>query len=291
MKTKQDLYQNLLTRQSIRLYKHNPLGEEELLRIRNLADTVEPLDKKNKYSLLVLEYQPDNPDGKALGGFGRIMTPPYFIAPFITGTFQSLVDLGFRNQQLVLDLWNTGIGSCYVGCAHRQKQVKKLLDVSDQKRIISFVIFGLPENDQSLRLYQKLSRFFTKAQKRFSYNELFLDHHLPEKILKNSLMEKILEAGRFAPSATNAQPWRFEIKENQFTIFAHQKTIANIYDIEQGYSLHDTGICMANMSKAAQALGMTISWHLIDEELINKNSSKQDIPIAYFLLDGLGSTK
>ncbi|MDP2966173.1 MAG: nitroreductase family protein [Pelolinea sp.] len=289
MHTNQDLYKNLLSRHSIRRYKHDLLGKEELLKISNFTQVVESLDDKNIFYFKLFEYQPETPSGKALGGFGRIMNPPYFMAPFINGNINSIVDLGFRTQQIVLDLWSKGIGSCYVGCVHRQNRVKQLLNLSNPIKIISFLIFGLPDKNQSLRLYQKISQVFTRSKKRLSYEELFLDHQLPENVRRNILVKKILEAGRYAPSATNAQPWRFNIKENQFTIFAHQKKIANIYDLEQGYSLHDTGICMANMSKAAQALGTAIRWCWVDADFNKQPSNGIDIPIAFFSLDDLRS--
>ena len=291
MQTNPVLYKNLISRHSIRRYKHDLLGEKDLSIINKFPKVIESLDSKNQFNVKIYEYHPETIAGRALGGFGRIMDPPYFLAPFITGNFHSLTDLGFRTQQLVLDLWNRGIGSCYVGCAHKQNRVKQLLDLVDEKKIISFVVFGLPDENQSLRLYQKISQYFTRSKNRLSYEELFLDHRFPEFLMKDNLFIKILEAGRFAPSATNTQPWRFDVHKNQFAIFAHQKSIANIYDLEQGYSLHDTGICMANMSKAAWALGKAIHWRWVTTDFHKQNSSKIDIPIAYFPLGDLRSAK
>ncbi len=217
------------------------------------------------------------------------MNPPYFFAPFIIGKKNNLIDLGFRTQQIVLFLWNRGIGSCYIGCAHRQNQVKKLLKFPDGCNIISFVIFGLPDTNQSLRLYQKLALIFTRSKKRFSFEELFLGNPLPKNISKSNIIMKILEAGRLSPSATNAQPWRFEIKDEKFIIYAHQKKVANIFDLEQGYSLHDTGICMSNMSQAAEALGTEIHWNWINSNMDNNSMNEINIPAAYFYLDEIRS--
>ena len=289
MHINQDIYKHLLERHSIRRYEPDLLGENELLKIRKASKVIDSLDRENIFELKIFEYQPETSEGKALGGFGRIMKPPYFFAPFITGGTNSLIDLGFRTQQLVLDMWNNGIGSCYVGCAHRQNRVKQLLNISDQARIISFVIFGQPAAKQTLRFYQKISQFFTKSKKRFSFQELFLDYQYPEKIKRNSLLKKVLEAGRFAPSATNSQPWRFESKDGRFTIFAHQKKIANLYDLKQGYSFHDTGICMANMSNAAVAFGKKIRWHWANKDDNMQQLIETNIPVAYFSLDDLRS--
>ncbi len=290
MQTNRDLYKLILSRRSIRRYLPEQLDNADLSEIEKIEKTIEPLIENNKFSVLLCNYLPDSSSGKVLGGFGRIMKPPHFIAPYISGDgINSYVDLGFRTQQILLEMWSRGIGSCYVGCAHRQKMVKQFLDISDEDQIISFVIFGKSEKNQSLRIYQKISQIFTQSKKRLSYEELFIGNKLPSIFKKRTILNKILEAGRQAPSATNSQPWRFDEKNDRFVIYAHQKKIANIYDLQQGYSFHDTGICMANMSMAAKALGEKIKWHLIDSDDKILSINETDIPIAYFLFDNLRS--
>ena len=46
--------------------------------------------------------------------------------------------------------------------------------------------------------------------------------------------------------------------------------------------MHDTGICMANMSRAAISLGTDIHWIKADEDLRKTTSKGLDMPIAYF---------
>lgn len=265
------------------------LADGELSEIYGITKSIDPLSEDNEFAVQILNYLPESPAGKALGGFGRIMKPPHFLAPLIHGRTYALVDLGFRTQQFLMGMWNRGIGSCYVGCAHRQMKVKQLLEISDETRIISFIIFGRPDSNQSLRYYQKLSQFFTRSKKRLSYDDLFISNNLPAAFKKEIIFKKILEAGRQAPSATNSQPWRYEGKSDRFVIYAHQKKIANVYDIHQGYSFHDTGICMANMSMAARALDKKIKWHLITTDDKIHPIIETNIPIAYFSLDDLRS--
>lgn len=287
MQINQNLYKHLLSRHSIRRYRQDLMDENGLLKIIKLSKTIDFLNENYEFKIQTFNYLPDSPSGKALGGFGRIMKPPYFFAPYISGGTNSLVDLGFRTQQIVLGMWNQGTGSCYVGCAHRQFRVKQLLDISDQARIFSFVIFGEPDTNQSLRLYQKLSQFFTRSKKRLPFEELFIDNKLPLILKKDIVFKKILEAGRQAPSATNSQPWRFEYKNDRFVIYAHQKRLANIYDLQQGYSFHDTGICMANMSMAAKALGKKFKWQLVSTDDKIQPLTETNLPIAYFEIDDL----
>jgi len=93
----------------------------------------------------------------------------------------------------------------------------------------------------------------------------------PEKI------EAILEAGRWAPSGKNTQPWRFVIVESQGKrqqlgqlvtqmdmIRTAPVTIAVLLDTEAGYDrikdVQAIGACAQNMLLAAHSLGLGACW-------------------------------
>jgi len=93
----------------------------------------------------------------------------------------------------------------------------------------------------------------------------------PEKI------EAILEAGRWAPSGKNTQPWRFVVVESQEKreqlgrlvtqmdmIRTAPVTIAVLLDTEAGYDrikdVQAIGACAQNMLLAAHSLGLGACW-------------------------------
>ncbi len=93
----------------------------------------------------------------------------------------------------------------------------------------------------------------------------------PEKL------EAILEAGRWAPSGKNTQPWRFVIVESQEKrqqlgqlvtqmdmIRTAPVTIAVLLDTEAGYDrikdIQAIGACAQNMLLAAHSLGLGACW-------------------------------
>jgi nitroreductase len=98
-------------------------------------------------------------------------------------------------------------------------------------------------------------------------------------------IEKILEAGRWAPSGMNNQPWRFVIVSDKKTkdLLAKQThyedivksascAIAVFYDLDSGYDrtkdILAIGACVQNMLLAAHSLGMGACW--LGEILKNK---------------------
>ena len=255
-------YNQILGRFSVRRYLQRTLQPSQLTRVEEYVSSTEALNLINIFSCQLHEYDSQNKSSGAMGIYGRIFRAPYFLAPSITGDIQSLVDLGFRSQQIVLDLWHMGIGSCYIGCVHQQKRVINLLDLPVSARVVSMVAFGISAEDQSKYLYQKVSQAFTRSKRRLEYNELFLDGSITHFANLSKDNKDIIEAGRQSPSATNAQPWRFRINQEFFEISAVRKSVSRLYDLAQEYTLHDVGICMANMSRAASAVGRKIHWEL-----------------------------
>jgi len=275
------------SRRSIRRYRKEKLDAATMNHICHLNQNIEPFIKNNKFFLKVEDYSPRGKIGKTVGGFGRIMTPPHVFLPYLTGSDYILTDLGFRTQQIVLELWKMGIGSCYIGCIHKQNRVRKDLNLPSDCAIAAFVFFGKPGEDQSLRIYQKISYLWPRSHERLSGEQLFLDTSWKEIRKRHPDLSKIIDVGRLAPSAVNAQPWRFVIFDNRFIICAKLRKHGSIYDLDQEYALHDVGICMANLDQAAKLLGYSLKWQpLTDFGQIGKDDCM--IPVAEFSLDNIG---
>jgi nitroreductase len=105
-----------------------------------------------------------------------------------------------------------------------------------------------------------------------------------EEIPKNAEIDKILEAGRWAPSGLNNQPWRFlSIKDKekkdglaQFTKYGDiiknaPAVIVVCMDVSDSYNrdkdLMAIGACIQNMLLEAHSLGLGTCWL---GEILNK---------------------
>jgi len=273
-------YDQILSRFSVRRYLPDKLGQQRITEIRSLSSSRMVLYLKTVFSCDIFEYDLKSKTSGALGAFGRIFNAPYFLAPYTVGDTNSLIDLGYRTQQIVLRLWRWGIGTCYIGCVHHQKRVKELLALPSDARIASLVAFGISAQDQSKYVYQRISQAFARSKKRLEYNELFLDNSIEKYYQLSEDHKKIIEAGRQAPSATNAQPWRFKIEGDYFVISANRKSVSKVYDPNQEYVLHDAGICMANISLAGESFGKKIDWELLTD--MNEPLSEQRIRLARY---------
>ena len=132
-----------------------------------------------------------------------------------------------------------------------------------------------------------------------------------QKIEKEKIL-KILEAGRFAPSGLNNQPWKFRTAEDSKTrellaketsygsvIRSAPVAIAVFLDKSAGYErtkdVLAVGACIQNMLLAAHALGLGGCW--LGEILKNKDnvngilSIPEDCELMAVIALGYGTSK
>src|SRR6056297_647807 len=63
---------------------------------------------------------------------------------------------------------------------------------------------------QRRKVYRHTMTFSQLVQTRHSVRS-----YNPERTISRSVLERVLEAGRLAPSATNNQPWRFLVIQSE----------------------------------------------------------------------------
>lgn len=112
------------------------------------------------------------------------------------------------------------------------------------------------------------------------------------KEIDDESLEKILEAGRFAPSPLNSQPWHFTLVRNKkslkslaqcahhanFIEHAHLLIIVSVtrkididnWLIQQKQHLYSGAAAMQNMWLAAGSLGIGCCWITLDEKITRK---------------------
>lgn len=113
----------------------------------------------------------------------------------------------------------------------------------------------------------------------------YLDKDIPMDTL-----EKILDAGRWAPSGLNNQPWRFSIiksrpvkeKLSELTKYSRiirecNACVAVFYSLETGYQrdkdMMGIGACIQNMLLFAHEMGIGCVW--LGEILANKDEARK----------------
>jgi nitroreductase len=259
-----DLYQAILNRHSERRYRNTPLSNQNLAHIDDIIAQVTPLIPQNRFAVMRRDVLSGEDLIAAMGGYGRILRPPHFLASYIVGDQFPLVDLGYRMEQIAIQIVQLGISICFIGSLGREADIRIRFQLLRSARTAAFLIFGYPEVNVTGRtinaVLRRRQRSNTKlAAERIYYNETFDHPQAPPEHLA-----KLVEAGRLAPSANNAQPWRFLWHNQHLYLYIRKENPRYGNKIShQQYRFFDAGTCMGNITLAMQALDVSGHWTLL----------------------------
>lgn len=261
-----ELYQALISRHSTRRFDTHPLAEGTLKRIQDLAATVEPLVPENRYTVMIRDVTTVEDLVQALGAYGRLLSPPHFMVPYVVGEAHSLEDLGYRTQQLVIQMMLLDLGTCYIGSLGRETTLRARFILRREARLGAVVIFGRPAVDLGNRTVDGVMRRMAGSTHRLPVAELFYTKSFDQPSAPPEAVLPLIEAARRAPSALNAQPWRFFWRKGELFLFTLRENPRYGRGALQDYRFFDAGLCMASVRLALKSQGLQGSWQLLTGE-------------------------
>jgi nitroreductase len=244
----------------VRRYDRARLDEDTLAQVRQIVSGARPLIPDNRFQALLRDASADEDLVSSLGGYGRIVTPPHYLVPTMTGERYLLEDLGYRTEQIAVRLTVLGIGSCYIGSLGREAAVRSRFALPEDARIGAFLVFGLPSATWGGRAVNTLIRAAAGATSKLPAESLFFRDGFDNPALPPPELAPLIEAARHAPSAVNAQPWRFLWQDGRLHLFVKRHNPRYGRGAPAAYRLFDGGICMANVTLALEALGIEGQW-------------------------------
>jgi nitroreductase len=259
-----ELYQAIMARHSTRRYAKQPLAASTLDQVREIIADVRPLVANNHFQVLIRDVAQGEDLAAAFGGYGRIVSPPHYLVPYIVGEALPLTDLGYRVEQIAVRLTGLGIGSCYVGSLGREDAVRARFGLPEEARIGAFLIYGSPAIGLGGRAVNAAIRRVAGATNKLPATRTFFDGTFDHPGAPPEDLAPLIEAARHAPSAANAQPWRFLWHDRTLYILVQQSN-PRYGAGHADYGLYDGGICMGNVSLALEAMGQTENWELLAE--------------------------
>lgn len=266
MTVQNGLYQAIVTRRSTRRYDKNRLDEATLARVGEIVAGVKPLVTGNRFEVLMRDTAPGEDLATILGAYGRLVTPPHYLVPYLTGEEHLLVDLGYRVEQVVVWLTALGLGTCYVGALRREAEVRARFALPGEARVGAFLAFGRPAEALGGRLTNIMLRRVAGATNKLAMERIFYQESFDTPGEPPASIAPLVEAARNAPSAFNAQPWRFLEYGEDLYLFLERDNPRYGGDESTDYCLHDGGICMGNVMLALEALGMEGRWQMLAED-------------------------
>ncbi|MCS7259307.1 MAG: nitroreductase family protein [Anaerolineae bacterium] len=278
------LYQAILVRRSVRRYDSQPLDEATLEQVRALAHNVQPLVPANYFSVRLHSEGVRQDLVTLLGAYGRLITSPHALVPYLQGTVHPLTDLGYRVEQIVVRLTALGIATCYIGTLPHEERARDLLGLPSDARIGALVVFGRAAETMGGRALDGLVRCVLGRAKPPVLERFFFLERADCPAQPPASLRPLIEAAVRAPSACNAQPWRFLWHDRYLSLFVLRHNPRYGPGAAQRYNLYDGGIVMANITLAMEALGMQGRWQLLSEETLVPPHPPAWLPLAQLSL-------
>ncbi len=277
----EELYQAIMARRSVRRYDEESLSEDILDRVREMASNAVPLICDNTFRVLVRDYTPHDEGWVLRSAYGRFMTPPHVMVPYAVGEYP-LTDLGYHVEQVVVRLTALDIGTCYIGALGAEDSFRSRFGLPDEARMGASVFFGRPASGIGGTI-DAVARTLAGGRKRRPVEELFFNGDFDHSSTPPSKISPLIEAGRWAPSALNAQPWRFLWQDGHLMLFVTTGALKYLGGERGQYPLYDGGICMANISLAMEALGRRGSWHMAGQAEMDTVEHPDDLELLSVL--------
>ena len=262
-----DLYPHILSRRSVRSYDQRHFEPADKARIEMIIKNSQPLIVENKFQVLFREKERGQDLVSVLGAYGRFISPPYYLLPYLIGDKLAYVDLGYRVQQITIQLLSKGIGSCNIGCLSRQVKVRSDFQLPENALMASFLAIGYPSENFGIDKLTSGVKSILGVRNRLPITEICFQDSFEKHYEPQGLWRKIIEAGCLAPSAVNAQPWRFLLMNDELYLFTIQGSRKYLLAENHHYALHDCGVCMANMDMTMAAMGLQREWIFLDGQI------------------------
>lgn len=166
-----EVFEAIRTRRSIRAYEDKPVEEEKLRRVLEAARMapsagnrqpwcfIVVTDPKVKEGLKLAKEKMRPPPPRIGSGVapppGRPPRGPLESAPVlivgcalpsesVPGTDFWKIDVAIALQNLVLAAWEQGLGTCWIGVFHEEEEVKKVLGLPGEARVVAMIALGYP---------------------------------------------------------------------------------------------------------------------------------------------------
>lgn len=253
------------TRYSVRTYELLPIEKEKQEKLNGFlaANAQGPFGNKVRFKLIDASEAAVS-ELKQLISYGNVKGARYFIGGTVAKGEKAMEDFGYCMEKNILVATSFGLGTVWLGGSLNRSTFAAKMDASENEAIPATTPVGYPSGKRTI--IDRLSRTLSGGKHRKEFGEVFFNGNSATPLGKAvcGKYAEVLEAVRWAPSASNKQPWRI-IKEKDKDIYhfyldetpAYNNAIKDIK-----LQNLDMGIAMSHFELAARELGLEGSWHI-----------------------------
>ena len=212
-----------------------------------------------------------------IGSYGLVQNAPHLLAGILPEESErAQVDLGYVLEQVVLEATRLDLATCWITGSYDASQAEDIVALAPGEVAAAVCALGYPTEEGLGRLHTQLIRRLAGGHKRKRLSNIVFSRHWgepwsPEDV--DPAMVTVLRHARLAPSAHNAQPWRFMVQPGGLALAVVKPMFI------------DAGIVMSHVSLAAAAAERPGEWELQlrDDALASEwRLPGRAIPVATF---------
>ena len=161
------IFEGIDKRRSIRAYKDLPVEKDKLDKLLEAARLAPTAANKQKYKLVIVNYEEKDLKNKlavACNNQQFVGTASNIIAGVSEPEYKwHQVDTAIVLQHIVLEAVELGLGTCWIG-AFKEDEIKKILKIPDDKKVVALLIVGYPAESPSKRPRKDISELVSYNQ-------------------------------------------------------------------------------------------------------------------------------
>ena len=235
------------------------------------SDCVGPLGSRGRFKL-VAAAAGDTASLKGLGTYGFIKDAPGFIVGAVPTGPHAMEDYGYLLERVILHATELGLGTCWLGGTFSKSNFAKKIELKKDEVLPAVTPVGYPLDGSRER-----DKIRKQAGSNFRHPAalLFFDGGFGNPISPEAAGPywDVLEAVRWAPSASNKQPWRLVRTQSGWHFYLERTKgygkgsimfrLLGLGDLQRV----DIGIAMCHFELVAKEKGLAGSWVLEDPSI------------------------
>jgi len=270
-------------RRSCRRYQEKPIAEETR---RLLADFLAvnrsgPFGGRARFALVAATAE-DRSSLKGLGTYGFIDGASGFILGAIERSPRDLEDYGYLMERAILRATDLGLGTCWLGGSFSKSRFARRLALAEGEQMpaVAAVGYAVEESFARDRIRKMAGSSFRRPPQELFFDGAFGTPLSPEDA---GAYAGALELVRWAPSASNKQPWRIvRTPAGWHVLLARTKgygrgtlmfTMLRMADLQRV----DMGIAMCHFELGAREAGFDGAWVIEDPGIATRQSGVEYI--------------
>lgn len=269
---------------SCRIHADEPVAESTQRQLSEFLDAhaTGPFGSSTRFALIAAAGR-DQQELKGLGTYGFIKGAKGFIVGAVGPGAKNLEDFGYLMEYAILFATDLGLGTCWLGGSFTKSSFAKRIDASSDEIIPAVTSLGyIAEGSKAKDWIRKRAG----GAARLAADQLFFQDGFGHPLQQMGDYAEALEMVRWAPSASNKQPWRIIRLGDDWHFYLRRTKgygknslmgkLLGVADLQRV----DMGIAMCHFELAARELGLTGRW-VVAEPDVQKPDENTEYSVSW----------